>query len=367
MAPTAPDDVPIPNWVTFPGQDWQNISPAEAGIDPRGFATFLSGLNVAGADFGGEDHGGIRWGAVITRGGYLVHKWGDPHYRFQTASVGKAFARVLFGLAVEDGIVKPDDLISDTWTGEGQLSHRHKYLTEGHHRTLTWNHLLGPRDAAGHYGGFAIERGSEWVLDDPSQSPAPWVRPAWVKWTRDPFYDCYAHIAPGTVLHYSSGGYWRLGQALTALWRRDLKDVLDERVFSRIGIPANRWNWPTGEWIKHQKYLYPGLPESYTYLDPPYEIDGVPIRSCPGWAVVSASDLARFGFLVATRGVWDGERLIGTEWIRGHGGGNKSGSSGESEHFTSMGVVTTAGLDHSHSIAEESFLPRELFVGPVNV
>ena len=114
------------------------------------------------ADFGGEDHTGGQWGAVVTRGGYLLHEWGDRHYPFQTASVGKAFTRALVGLAVEEGMVNPSDLICETWTGVGQLSHRHKYLNEGHHAKLTWNHLLGPRDGAEHFGGFAIELGNDW-------------------------------------------------------------------------------------------------------------------------------------------------------------------------------------------------------------
>ena len=42
-------------------------------------------------------------------------------------------------------------------------------------------------------------------------------------WTGDPFYDCYAHAEPGTQGLYSSAGFWRLGQALTYVWGRDLK------------------------------------------------------------------------------------------------------------------------------------------------
>ena len=80
---------------------------------------------------------------------------------------------------------------------------------------------------------------------------------------------------------------------------------------------------------------------------------------------ISAADLARWGHLVATEGLWKGERLIDAAWLRGHGGGNKSGASGESVHYTAMGVVTTVGLDHLHSIAKGSFLPEELFVGPI--
>jgi len=36
-------------------------------------------------------------------------------------------------------------------------------------------------------------------------------------------------------------------------------------------------------------------------------------------------------------------------------------------HFTAMAVVTTEGLEHPHSTATTSFLPEELFVGPVRV
>ena len=145
--------VAVPDWVTYPEEEWVTISPAEAGLDAGGFERFLSGLDVRGASFAGEDHGGTKWGVVLTRGGYLVQTWGDRHYRFQTASVGKAFAFALVGLAVADGLIEPDDLISETWTGRGELSHPHKYLDEGHHRTLTWRLLIGNK-----YGSKTLRR-----------------------------------------------------------------------------------------------------------------------------------------------------------------------------------------------------------------
>lgn len=359
--------VDIPDWVTYPEDDWVPITPEQAGLDMGAYGRFIDGLGARGADFGGEDHTGDRWGAVLTRGGYLLQEWGDRHYRFQTASVGKAFTRALFGLAVEHGMVEPDDLISKTWTGEGQLSHRHKHLNEGFHTRLSWNHLLGPRDEAKHYGGFAIELGNDWRKGPRAESVLSWVLPEWAKWTGDPFYDLYSHVEPGTIGQYSSGGFWRLGQALTALWDADLKEVLDENLFSKIGIAADRWEWLTGQEVQAQRYLYPTLPDSYTYLDPPFEINGHVVRSGPGWAVISASDLARFGHLVATQGVWVGERLLGAEWLRGHGGGNRSGESGESKHFTAMGVVATEDLAHPHAVSKESFLLEDVFVGPIRV
>jgi CubicO group peptidase (beta-lactamase class C family) len=366
------NDRPYPDWVTFPADDWIAISPEEAGLDPVGFAAFLAGLHPRGASFGGEDHTGDKWGAVLTRGGYLVQAWGDRNYRFQTASTGKALMWALIGLAVGDGLLDPDAPIWQSWTGHGELSHAHKHLDEGHHRTLTWRHLIGDRHGAVHYGGFPIEIGLHWrdgVTWLGSASGAQ-TKPGvveWATWTGDPSFDLYAHAEPGTQALYSSAGYWRLGQALTAVWGRDLKDVVDERLFGPMGIPADRWDWLTGRHVKDRPNFYPDIPDSYTYLDPPYEIGDAPVRSGPGWVVISASDLARFGHLMATQGNWNGRQLIDPAWLRGHSGGNRSGVSGESEHVTAMAVVTADGFDHAHSTVRRSFIPEQLFVGPVRV
>ncbi len=359
--------IELPDWVTYPEDDWVEITAEEAGLDAEKFGAFIEGMEVKGASFGGEDHSDNKYGAVIARGGYLVHTWGDRHYRHQTASVGKAFMWALLGFAVADGRIDPDEPINRYWTGEGELSHPHKYLTEGHHKNLTWKHLIGSKHESLHYGGFPIELGIRWrekVTGLEAANLIPGV-PEWSKWSGDPFYDLYSHTEPGTVGHYSSAGFWRLSQALTYVLGDDLKNIIQERLFDRIGIPAERWDWLTGGYVKDEKYLYPTIPDSYTYLDPPYEINGNPVRSGPGWVVISASDLARFGHLNTTGGIWKGEQAIDPDWLRGHSGGNKSGTSGESKYFTAMGVVTTEGFEYRHATETTSFLPEELFTGPV--
>ncbi len=75
-----------------------------------------------------------------------MHVWGDRHYRFQTASMGKAFMWVLIGFAVEDGILDPDEPIHRTWTGEGELSHPHKHPEP---RTPPDAHLAPPHRSEG--------------------------------------------------------------------------------------------------------------------------------------------------------------------------------------------------------------------------
>ena len=362
--------IEIPDWVTFPGDDWVQITPEEAGLDPEKFAAFLRNRKVDGGNFGGEDHVHDQYGAVLTRGGYLVLAWGDRNYRYQTASTGKAFTWAILGYSISDGLLDPDEPINRTWTGEGQLSHLHKHLDQGYHKSLTWRHLIGRRDESVHWGGFPFEIGIRWMEKRTgleAKDSVPGV-PDWANWTGDPSYDCYSHTEPGTVGLYSSAGFWRLSQTLTYVWNRDLKQVLQERLFDLIGIPAERWDWLPGGHVKDQKYFYPEIPDSYTYLDPPYEIDGNIVRSGPGWVVISASDLSRFGHLNATRGIWKDQRIIEAEWLRGHSGGNRSGASGESTFYTAMGAVTMAGLpEYKHSIETRSILPEDLFIGPVRV
>ena len=228
----------VPDWVVYPGDDWLELTPEEAGLDPGRFSAFLDGLDVREGTFGGEDHSEGRYGAMLIRGGYLIHSWGDRFYRFQTASTGKALIWALIGYAAEDGLLDPDEPVNRSWTGAGELSHPHKHLDVGHHRTLTWRHLIGDKFGLVHYGGFPIELGSRWMARQTGVLEVIDGVPEWTSWTGDPFYDCYSHTEPGTEGLYSSAGFWRLAQALTAVWGRDLKDVIDERLFSKIWIPA---------------------------------------------------------------------------------------------------------------------------------
>ena len=355
----------FPEWITFPQESWQAITPQEAGLDPAGWSRFLAASDVRGAPDTEGEPGQQRWGAALTRGGYLLHTWGDPDYRGQTASVGKALTWAALGLAVEDGLVAPDDLVRDTWTGEGQLSHPHKHLDQGHHRELTWRHLLGDKDIYGHLGGFPVTNGFHWRNATPAdqQNPAsvalfgPSEAPDWANRTGDPFYDNYSHTTPGTARIYSSGGVWRLSQALTHLLDEDLKQVIDRRLFGPMGIPSDRWEWTPGRTLFETKDFYPNTPGYGDFVDPPYELGGQVVRGGPGWVVINALDLARFGHLVATGGIWDGQPLMRPEWLRGHHGGDSNQVGGESTHFTAMARVSTLGIEHP--------LPTELFAGPV--
>src|SRR5690242_8724922 len=91
----------------FPGAQWERKSPSALGFDETELNRLIPAYGIGG---------------VIIRHGYVAASWGDPNVALQTASMGKAFTGTALGLAIEAGMVKMDDLVSKSWTGEGQLS-----------------------------------------------------------------------------------------------------------------------------------------------------------------------------------------------------------------------------------------------------
>jgi len=357
---TRADETPhVPDWVVFPGQQWKKISPAQAGLNVEKFNKILAQSDVHAQGWGGTEPKPNEFGAVLTRGGYLVHAWGDPKYRCQSASLGKCITRVLVGLSVEAGRLKLDEPIYKTWTGHGELSDPHKYLDAGFQRQLTWRELVN------HQGGFVLESGYHWRKRTMFHAKLP----KGVHWTGDPSWDNYAQFQPGVVTHYSSGGYWRLGQALTALWDEDLKQVLQERLFTPLGIPPERWDWLPGKVVHDTRDFYPDYPGYGEYVDPPYEINGHVVRGAPGWFVMSAEDLARFGLLVATRGVWKGKRLVGAQWLQGHEGVGVHVVAGDPKTMVSIAKINTGGFPFGKDVGTKGrfSFPQDLVVGPVSI
>ena len=360
----------VPDWVVYPQNEWVKISVEEAGFDVEKLQTVLDYSNIRPGvhwGMGNVPPNENEWGAVLTRGGYLVKAWGDLSYKNQSASLGKCLTRAIVGLAVDAGLIKADDPIQKTWTGEGQLSYPHQYLNRGYHRTLTWRNLLD------HQGGFVLESGVHWRTktgffhESTLYFKNHAYTPAWAKWTGDPIYDNYAHTQPGTVRSYSSGGYWRLGQALTALWNQDLKKVIDEMLLIHLGIRAENWDWTPGKVLYDRKDFYPAMPRYGEYCDPPWEISGHIVRGGPGWIVMSASDLARFGLLIASGGIWKGKRLISSEWVRGHGGTATNVVGGDPETFVSIAKINTLGFPFGNEIGSRGLFPfpKVLIAGPV--
>jgi CubicO group peptidase (beta-lactamase class C family) len=220
--------------------------------------------------------------------------------------------------------------VRDYWTGAGELNHPRKRLDAGPHRAVTFAHL---RD---HRAGFPVSNGHQWLQRVNV--------PAWAAWTGDPDADNHAHIRPGRY-HYSSGGYWRLSQALTAVLGRTLKDYLDDHIFRAIGIRPERWRWVPGGEVRRTRSFYPSMPGYGLFVDPPYRIEGIDVVGGGGWVEMTPLDLARVGLLLARGGTWGSTRLIGEgRALEGHNGANDSELRVWPEHDTVFVRVTTQGL-----------------------
>jgi len=195
------------------------------------------------------------------------------------------------------------------------------------------------------------------ILCDPEATAAPSDFDGAVEAIREQARTCDINVVVGVSAAVIDASH---NQALTALWGRDVKDVLDDKLFRKIGIRPERWDWVTGREVFENKNFYPNMPGYGDFIDPPYEVDDHVVRGGGGWAVMSASDLARYGLLVASGGVWAGERLLDAQWVHSHGGGNGSRLEGDPATFLSMGMVTTQGLPSLKDFAE-------LVTGPVRV
>jgi len=77
-----PAETKIPDWVAYPGEEWGKITPHAAGFDAEKFNKMIANAQVKGAAWEGEAHEENEWGAVLTRGGYLVQTWGNADYKY---------------------------------------------------------------------------------------------------------------------------------------------------------------------------------------------------------------------------------------------------------------------------------------------
>ncbi len=225
---------------------------------------------------------------LMIRNGRLIAQWGNIHRPDMTFSVAKSFLSVLVGLAIADGLIQDvrAPVISTPACRAGLAQH----FSGDHNARITWQQLL--------------HQTSEW-------SGSLWSKPDTVDANRQT--DAGAEVdnsLKGTARErHDPGSHWEyndvrvnlLALCLLHVFRRPLEQVLAERIMTPIG--ASR----TWRWLAYANALEP--------------IDGTLMPSVPGgghWGgglVISALDLARFGYLVLRGGTWRDETLIDQNWI----------------------------------------------------
>lgn len=233
--------------IVYPGKQWAVATPAEVGLDAK--------LLEQARDYAltGEGSG------YITRHGRLVMSWGDVRQTYDIKSSTKSFGATALALAIMDGKLQLSDRAAD------------------HHPTLA----IPPEE----------NKQTGWIdkitLEHLATQTAGFEKPGG-----------YGRLLfePGSMWYYSDAGPNWLAECVTLAYRRDLRDLMFERVFEPIGITAADLRWRNNQYREHT-------------------IDGVPRREFGAGIHANVDALARLGYLYLRGGRWSAQQIIPAKFV----------------------------------------------------
>jgi CubicO group peptidase (beta-lactamase class C family) len=231
----------------WPSDDWPRATATEAGFDPAKLEAARDYALSAGGS------------GCITRHGKLVLAWGDTRQLYDLKSSTKSFGSIALGLAVKDGKVRLSDFARKLHPALGTLPEEN--TRTGWLEEVTLLHLATQTAGFEKPGGF----------------------------TRQLF-------RPGTMWDYSDSGPNWLAECLTLAYRRDLDDLMFERVFTPVSIRRSDLVW--------RKNSYrPAL------------IDGIARREFGAGISANVDAMARIGLLMLRGGRWRDTQLIPRDYV----------------------------------------------------
>ncbi|QHC23191.1 serine hydrolase domain-containing protein [Streptomyces sp. GS7] len=209
---------------------------------------------------------------VVVRHGMVIASWGDPTREEMAYSATKSVLALVAGIAHDDGMLILDEPVC-VHVGLPQFA-------DAHGRAITWRHLLN--------------QSSQWEGE-------LWGKPTWAdaQSTREGTESTGG--PPGEGWAYNDVRVNLTALALTALLRRALPDILQDRVMAPIGASSS-WLW----------HGY-----SHSFLD----IDGTRVPVVSGGAHwggglwINALDLARIGHLCLRGGRWGHTQVLSARWM----------------------------------------------------
>jgi CubicO group peptidase (beta-lactamase class C family) len=241
---------------------------AEAGMD----ASLLAQAE-AHAQTGAIGTGGPGFGMIVRRG-RIVHSWGDIDLRVDIKSVTKSMGGIALGLALDQ------DLVELTDSAKARMPSLGTPPGTDPAATLEQITIL---NLATHTAGF----------------PKPGGYHALV-------------AAPATEWRYSDGGLNWLADVLSVRTNRDLAVLLDERVWSSLGLnPGINFNGDDVQWRNPATLTDPAIRRDV----PRPENTALIYRELASGITTNVNAMARVGLLFLRRGVWNGTRIISEEFV----------------------------------------------------
>jgi CubicO group peptidase (beta-lactamase class C family) len=235
--------------------------------------------------------GGSSYAIVIIRRGYLVREFRSFNVsattRFDVWSCTKSFTGTAWGLLLDDSRrgTLPGGRSIDLDTPAYQCIPEGHPLSDPRKEQITLGHLLTmtsgiPGERFSIYGSAAATGfGSfEFALGRCPNQYGAWA--------------AQLQAEPGTVFDYSDAAFSHLTLGFVHLTGRELADFMNERVSGPIGIEKLDW----------------GIQGGGGFIGP---------HSNPhSGIVVSARELARFGYLMLHGGNWAGEQVVPKWWAQ---------------------------------------------------
>jgi len=231
----------------WPEADWPRATPQSVGLDPGQLERSRDYALSAGGS-----------GCIIRRG-RLVLEWGDSGRIYDLKSTTKSFGATALGIALMDGKVRLDERAMVYCPDLG--------LPPVTNAVTGWLDRITLRMLANQTAGFEKPGGFGALL-----------------------------FEPGTRWHYSDGGPNWLADCLTRVYRRDLNDLMFERVFNPIGIGSEDLRW---------------RPNAYR----PRQLDGVTRREFGAGISANIRAMSRLGYLWLREGRWKDHQLLPRDFV----------------------------------------------------
>jgi CubicO group peptidase (beta-lactamase class C family) len=199
----------------------------------------------------------VRHGKVVAEGWWAPYTPGDMHNMY---SVTKSFNSTAVGMAVDDGLLTVDDLVTSFFPELVPAQPAPAF------QTMTVKNLLTM--ATGH-----------------TQDPLNSMRAApGGQWTKA-FLESTVQTTPGSTFFYNSGAAYVLGSIVQKVTGKTVEEYLTPRLFEPLGISNRVWG---------------SSPEGVNITD--------------GGLSVTTEELAKFGLLYLQKGQWDGQQLVSEQW-----------------------------------------------------
>lgn len=230
----------------FPGP-WERTTPANARMDEA--------LLDRARDYALKSGGS----GIVVRGGKLVYSWGDLKQKYDLKSTSKSIGVTALGVAILDGKVRLEDRAAKHHPAFG--------VPPESNRATGWLEEVTLFHLATQTAGFDKPGGYQPLL-----------------------------FRPGTKWAYSDSGPNWLAECLTLVYKRDMAEVLFERVFTPLGIGREDLFW------RRNAYR-------------PHEIDGIPRREFGSGVHANVDAMARIGMLYLREGRIGGRQLLPASFV----------------------------------------------------